>query len=258
MTYRNIIPQESLKEISQKERKKVFDIFGYFRKAWELIREDFSAYFLFSFMGTAIIISLLIIPLIGYLVYYPAGYILYSGIYLFTYKKKYHHESNFGSFFDGIQFIGPLLKVYGIYFFFCLIFSLPLLAYGFLTTDWLTQYPFENTNENIVSILIVFSLFLCIYLSITFIFAPLFIFFGRMDASTAIEYSRKLVHKHFFQVLLFYIFQNILLALGMLLACVGFFIAIPITHVAAYLAFEDILDLKIQQNETDEILRHLI
>jgi hypothetical protein len=79
-----------------------------------------------------------------------------------------------------------------------------------------------------------------IYLSVAYIFAPLFIVFGKMGFYEAMETSRRLVHKEWFNIFIFLIVLLLLNLLGLMAFGIGLVFTIPITFCAIYVAFDEI------------------
>jgi hypothetical protein len=88
---------------------------------------------------------------------------------------------------------------------------------------------------------LLFCLLPGIYLMVVWMmFPPLLILDKKMDFWPAMELSRKMVHKHFWQVFGLWLVTLVLFLLGGLLLCVGVFIAMPVTTAAIVYAYEDI------------------
>jgi len=97
-----------------------------------------------------------------------------------------------------------------------------------------------------------------IYLSIAYSAAPFFVVFYNMEPSEAMEASRKIISKRWFTIFLFSIALGFIAAMGVVALLVGFLATFPAICCAEYAAFSDIMQLEQEENEDDEVLRHLV
>ena len=72
------------------------------------------------------------------------------------------------------------------------------------------------------------------------LFTPLIILDKRLDFWQAMELSRKVVTRHWWQVFGFALVCLLVMICGMLLCFIGVFIAMPIVKAATVYAYEDI------------------
>ncbi len=80
-----------------------------------------------------------------------------------------------------------------------------------------------------------------IYLYVGWVFAVPFIIFGNMEFWDAMEFSRKLVTKKWWNIFGFLILIILINMAGALVFFVGLLFTVPITFCAIYAAFEDIV-----------------
>ena len=97
----------------------------------------------------------------------------------------------------------------------------------------------------VAQLLVFLGIVLCIlpgiYLSISWMFfTPLIILDKRLDFWQAMELSRKVVTRHWWQVFGFALVCMLIMICGMLLCFIGVFIAMPIVKAATVYAYEDI------------------
>jgi ABC-type amino acid transport system permease subunit len=71
------------------------------------------------------------------------------------------------------------------------------------------------------------------------IFGPLLVLDKGFDFWPAMEVSRKVVNRHFWKVLLFFLVSLLVLLAGVLCFVVGFFLALPLVTAATVYAYED-------------------
>jgi hypothetical protein len=160
----------------------------------------------FFILYTIIYIACMWIPIIGFLISVPlmAGFII-SAHYLVS-GKPLHFED----MFDGFRHFAGLLLFTIISSFFIILGFIALVIPG-------------------------------VYLFTSYIFAPLFIVFAKMDFWDAMEKSRKMVHKEWFSIFVFVLVLGLLNLLGIVALGIGLLFTIPITFCSLYAAFDDIV-----------------
>ncbi len=97
----------------------------------------------------------------------------------------------------------------------------------------------------VAQLLVILGVILCIlpgiYLGVSWmLFTPLIILDKRLDFWQAMELSRKVVTRHWWQVFGFALVCLLVMICGMLLCFIGVFIAMPIVKAATVYAYEDI------------------
>lgn len=97
----------------------------------------------------------------------------------------------------------------------------------------------------VAQVLTGFGFLLClipgIYLMVAWLmFGPLLILDKRLDFWPAMELSRKVISRHWWQLFGLFLLCLLILFGGMLLCCIGYFIALPIVTAATVYAYEDI------------------
>lgn len=100
----------------------------------------------------------------------------------------------------------------------------------------------------LVSYLLIFVGFLLlfipgIYLAVSYIFAPFFIIFSKMDFWMAMETSRKLVSKEWFSIFGFLFVLVCINIVGAMALGIGLLFTIPFSYCAIYAAFDDIIGI---------------
>jgi len=80
-----------------------------------------------------------------------------------------------------------------------------------------------------------------IYLVVGWTFAIPFIIFGGMEFWDAMEYSRKLITKKWWNILGLLLLLFLINLAGAMVFLVGLLFTVPITYCAIYAAFEDII-----------------
>lgn len=101
----------------------------------------------------------------------------------------------------------------------------------------------------VAQVLTLLGLILCIlpgiYLAVSWLlFTPLLIIDKKMDFWPAMELSRKIVSRHWWLVFGFYLLLLLIHLGGVLLCCLGWFVAFPIIWAAKVYAYEEIFGSK--------------
>jgi hypothetical protein len=135
---------------------------------------------------------------------------LTAGVLLVANDILLNKKPNFSRFFDGFKFF------------------LPLLLLGIV-------------SSLLIAVGLVFLIVPGIYLAVGYSFGHMFVVFLGYDYWTAMELSRKIISKKWFEFFLFFLLM-ILINVGGVLACgVGVVFSAPITLCMTYCAFEDIV-----------------
>ena len=182
------------------------DAGSYIRRGWEIFQEN---------MGLFIGYTLIMLLISAAAAFIPFGSILVSGpltvgFYIVANKISKGEPYEFGTFFKGFDFFVPLLL-------FTLISGI-FIALGLVA-------------------LIVPG----IYLAVAYIFAPLFIVFGKMEFWDGMEYSRKLITRKWWNIFGLLLLLFLINVAGTLAFLVGLLFTIPLSCCAIYAAFEDIV-----------------
>jgi uncharacterized membrane protein len=134
---------------------------------------------------------------------------LTAGFFIAARKINKNEPYDFGTFWKGFDFF------------------VPLMLYTLIST--------------ILGILAFIALIIPgIYLVVGWVFAVPFIVFGNMEFWDAMEYSRRLVTKRWWNLFGFLILLVLINIAGALVFFVGLLFTIPVTYCALYAAFEDI------------------
>ncbi len=154
------------------------------------------------------LLMLLMMPFGGFIISGP----LYAGFFLVARRIDTNKPVFLENFFDGFFFFLPLLLM-------------TLVSY-FLV--------FVGT---------VFCILPGIYLAVAYTFSIFYILFGKMDFWDAMETSRKLIGREWFGFLGFIIVLMLVNLLGAMAFGVGLLFTIPVTSLALYAAFDDIVGI---------------
>jgi hypothetical protein len=240
----------------------------YISDGFSLLQKNLGGFIGFIILVLIISSVMSMIPIVGNLGVFITTPLM-AGMYLVAAKVKNGEHNEFGDFFKGFDFIGPLaimtLITFGLY----IVAAIPFFIYmgtslGPLLGDLGSIDPedptfileiFANINFGL-SFLLMLPL---VYLGIAWSWATFFIVFHKMSPWEALESSRKVITKKFFMFLLFGIVVGIIAVAGMIAFLIGMLFTIPAMMLASFAAFEDIVGLGDENNDNqDSILDHLV
>ena len=186
-------------------RDYTLDVFSCFSRAWEKIKSDF-----WPIIGvSAVIVLLLGVSGAAYVAIIIGGPLL-GGLYWFYLKLIRGQKAEMGDAFAG--FTLAFLQLF-----------LGSLASGLLA-----------------GVGLLFCVLPGIYLAVAWKFTLPLIVDKRMEFWPAMELSRKVITKHWWEFFGLAILSSLLNLAGFLLCCVGTFVTVPITMLALMYAYEDI------------------
>lgn len=187
-----------------------FDIKNSFAKAWELFKSQALLHVLYM-MFILSIQGLTVIYFQEYMILYSAFLAppLYSGFFLVANKISRGESVIYPDYFGGFRFWLPLVVI--------------------------------SLLGQLLVVLGLFALVIPgIYLAVGYLFSLLMGIFGGMDIWSAMEWSRKLITRNWWQ---FFALLMILIAInliGLLLLGIGLLITFPMTFLVLYVIFEDL------------------
>ncbi|HMQ48455.1 MAG TPA: hypothetical protein PKA00_13655 [Saprospiraceae bacterium] len=267
-----------------------FSVSDFLRKGWEIYKQNAGGFIGFLFLYVLISLVANIIPVIGALanslVISPA---LFAGFYIVSHIINTNEPNNFGDFFKGFEHWVQLMLMTLVMILIYIVVLSPSI-YVFMQSgivEWYMQVlsnPFDPPSEvppvdaKTVGIFFL-NMIPLLYLSIAYLWAPMFIVFYRMPFWDALETSRKMISRKWFSMfglilsfvglfILVYI-PAILLAimvpiLGIILIVVVVIAAIclaPVIYTAIYASFAEATGLLEKEGENgsgDDILDHLV
>jgi len=182
--------------------------------------------------------------------------ILMIGAHIVARNISQSREIDFDQFWKGIQYALPLIILTIIeYTAYLLILSPVILSSDFdLILTWFEEwqkYPLEiHSFPNFKSWYLFLSIPI-IYLSISWIYAPLLVVFYQLSAWEALETSRKMVSKNWGIIAAFYFSVGLAAMSGALFFGIGILYSIPVAVCIFYASFEDIMNFYIEEEEED-------
>jgi uncharacterized membrane protein len=184
-------------------------------EGWELFKKNMGGYIAYTVIFALIIFTVSLIPLLG-----AIGNILISaplavGFYLVARKITKNESYEFGSFFDGFKFFGPLVLaslIMGIF-----------IGIGFV-------------------LLIIPG----IYLAVSYVLTYQFVIFGNYEFWDAMEASRKLITKNWFAFFGLMIVLGLINLLGVIALGIGVLFTIPLSYCTLYIVFTKLFDQEVE------------
>lgn len=263
-----------------------FPVSDYLREGWNLYKK-FAGGFIGFFLLTLLINFVAgLIPVLGFLVTtFILSPALTAGNYLVADKIQRGERFSFNDFFRGFDFIGPLALMSMIMILILAAVFTPsvfaLSSSGFF--EWyagLLENPFDpqapsppEVSSRTLAILALNALPL-VYLSIAYLWAPLFVVFYQAGAWEALESSRRLISRRWFAVfglmltvtgifLAFYLPAILTMLLSPVLGVVilfflmmAVFLVIPAFFCVLYVSFADVT--RLYETGGDRLEDHLI
>jgi len=242
-----------------------FNFESYISRGFDITGRYTMGYIGFTILYIILAVVVSTIPVIGdYVNTLFVSPPLLVGYYIIAHNISFNKGFQFEQFFDGFNDIGQLALAALIQLALVTIIFFPMDYFmGFDATTWAESIIESPEEIDLQTLLASFSIgiFLLmipfIYLTIAWMFAPLFIIFYKMPAWEAMETSRKLITKKWFTFFGFTIVLALIILAGLLLICVGVLYFWPGTMNALYVAFEDITKFYEEEGEPD-ILDHLV
>lgn len=190
------------------------DIGGSIGEGWDLFQKYLGGFVGFAALMFIISIAASVIPFGNILVGAPVS----VGFYIVANKLTKTTDIEFGSFFDGFNFFGPVVLA-------ALIMTI-FIALGFI-----------------------FLIIPGIYFAVAYMLTYQFIVFGKYEFWDAMEASRKLVSKNWFSFFGLAIILLLINLLGVLALGVGLLFTIPLTYCTLYIVFKKLFDQNVEVTE---------
>lgn len=237
-----------------------FQLSQYISKGFNIFGKNAGMFIGYLVVYFIISMGLSIIPLLGQLASFMISAALLAGFYIVADKTERGEYAQFSNFFDGFNswlplFLNTLLSLViflGIF--------IPFIAYAYFRFDGFTGLTEGYRPDfNAVDFLAIAVLFIVMILvGISFIYAPFFIIFDKMDAWEALMASRKVVAKNMLPHFLFLILWGLIICVSIIPLGLGLLVTLPAFYCSVYAAWADITDFNKEPNADDDLLRHLI
>lgn len=248
-----------------------FDLSRYLNEGWNIFRSYGWGFFTFSIVATFIGILVGQIPFFGGFAQVALAGIFTAGMFMVARRIDHGLEVEFGDFFKGFDDSGQiaLAKIVTAFIMGLLMSVLggAAVGYGFLTGAFdgmLSGLNHIDSPMELIGILasphviliILAVMISAMVVSVVYQFTIPFIAFGRLSFWPAMETSRKVIMKHFWNFFLLSLIFGAISILGLMVFGVGIFAAQGIAVCIMYAAFKDIAmggEISIpEEDHTDE------
>jgi hypothetical protein len=188
------------------QRHAVIDISSAISRGWALVRDNMAVLVGATVLGWLVALGLAFVPILGWIV----GFVLLGGLDYMFIRRIRGEEVQVGDVFAGFNLAFVNLAMAGL-------------------VKWL-----------LVSLGFLLCILPGIYLGVGYVFALPLVIDKKMEFWTAMEVSRRLVHKHWWSMLALVIVLALVAFAGFLLCGVGALITIPVSSAAFLYVYEDL------------------
>lgn len=230
-----------------------FRLGDYISEGFSIMQKQMGLFVGFTIVFFLIVMGAQIVPVVGPIASsFFLSPPLVAGFYLVSHKIKLGEPITFNDFFSGFTFVGPLAIATIVLTIFYIVGMVPfIMAVG--TSIFLGEF----TGFEMFPFWSFFLLLPLVYLGVAYSWTSLFIVFHKMEFWPAMELSRKIVTKNWWQIFLFAIAIGFVNLAGVLALGVGLLFTVPASLAAQYAAFADVTRL-MEEEEADEIVDHLV
>ena len=221
-------------------------------QGFKIVNKNISGFIGYTLIYFATTTFLNFIPVIGAIGQLLIGTPLIAGFYIVAQKINSEEPYEFGDFFKGFDFFGPLVGtalITGLIIFLILI---PTGAITFLIADIVQS---DITDFYGIAIFIILLLIIpLIYLMTAYNWSSMLVIFYGYAAWEAMKMSHKLISKRWFLIFAYLIVTGLIAVAGMLLIGVGMLYTVPVFMCANYVVFHEVT----KGEEFDDVINHLI
>lgn len=232
-----------------------FRLGDYISRGFTLMGRNPGGFIGFFVVLLLINIVLAVIPIIGTLISVVISPALSMGPYIVANKVDRNEATEFGDFFKGFDRLWPLFLTSLLTGLVVLASILPGMIVMFSGGISAFDGP-ESPTMLWLGILLI--LIPAVYLGVSYVFAPLFVWFYEMEPWPAMEASRKIVSKQWGLMLVFLIAIALIAASGVILLVIGFLYTAPAMICALYAAFADVARLDEEESGEADVIDHFV
>lgn len=221
-----------------------FDFGACFNTGWNAMKADVGQYILFALVAGLIFIVSIFTVIGAVLIFLP----LWVGYYTFGAKALRNEPREFGDFFNGFKFFGPLTGVTALYLVFSLLVIIPLgLATGLsiATFDSIIDDPMGSQvalSAALVPLQLIGGL-ISLLVQVLVVFTLPLIVIGKLGTLDAIKWSARIASKNFGWLLLYLFVVGLISQSGVLACYLGLLFTIPFGQCLSLGAYAEIIGL---------------
>lgn len=239
----------------------VFRFGDYISRGFQLVNRNVGAFIGFIIVYFLIALALGIIPVIGQLASFIISPALAIGIYIGAYKLDRQEDVQFGDFFKGFEKLGPLFLTNILVALFVVAAAIPGIA--LMVSAGISSFnDYDGLDSMFSNPLfwagVVVGFLPALYFGVSYIFAPMFVWFYNLDTWPAMEASRKLVGRQWTTHAVFLLVIGLVAVAGIILLGFGLLYTVPASQCALYAAFADITGLNEEEEGEGDIIDHFV
>jgi hypothetical protein len=221
-------------------------------QGFRIVNKNIGGFIGFTLIYLATMTFLHFIPFIGTIGQLLIGTPLIAGFYIVAQKINNEEPYEFGDFFKGFDFFGPLVGTALITGLIISLISIPMGAITFFIAAVYTPILIDfYETVRFMSLLLIIPF---IYLMTPYNWASMLVIFYGYSAWESMKMSRKLISKKWFLIFGYLIVIGLIAVAGMLLIGVGMLYTVPVFMCANYVVFHEVT----KGEEFDDVIDHLI
>lgn len=233
-----------------------FDFSEYISRGFSLMGRNPGGFIGFLIVSSLIGLVIGAVPIVGFLIGLVVNPALAIGYYVVADKLDRDEPTEFGDFFQGFSRVLPLFLTSLLTILVMLAAMLPGgLVFYFSYTSSLESGEMGTPMMFGAILLVIVPI---AYLGVSYIFAPLLVWFYNMEPWAAMEASRKIVSRQWWAIFGFLIVVGLIAAAGMLALVVGLLYTVPAMTLALYAAFADITRLHEEESDEPDVIDHFV
>ncbi len=227
----------------------------YISRGFTLMGRNPGGFIGFFLIFIVISLVLAVIPILGTLISLVISPALSIGPYNVAGKVDRNESNEFGDFFKGFDRLWPLFLTSILTGLIVIAAALPGLIIMFAGGFSLLE---QDEPSSLMWVGMLLMILPAIYLGVSYVFAPMFVWFYEMEPWPAMEASRKIVSKQWFMVLLFLFAVGLIAMAGLILLGVGILYTLPAMICALYAAFADVSRLNEASGGEADLIDHFV
>lgn len=225
----------------------------YLDEGFKIFKKNVGGFVGIVFINLLISYTLGLIPFVGQIIAYFVGSFISAGMIVVCKKIRSGEETQFGDFFEVFKNPGQFLLLLLVQFLMMAMAAIPAIAIFFVKYYDIFFNGERPSAEAVLAIIPILFLVLIpiLFLGMCYVFSVHIFLFVNQDFWTAMEASRKVVMRNWWGMLSFLIVMVLLFIILTLITCfLGYFVMLPFTVCAIYMAFEDIFKPSINAFES--------
>jgi hypothetical protein len=241
-----------------------FKFGDYISKGFSLLQKNMGGFIIYAMVTLVLIMVINFIPFIGALANnFILTPVLTVGAYMVAHKLDKGEQTEFGDFFKGFDYIGPLaltaLATFVIMMVLTIPFFLAVSSSGLMAwyMDAL-QNPLDAGSVPGIPLWSFLLLLPAVFFAVAYNWAYMFVVFYKMSFWDAMEASRKVISKNWVMIFFFLFVTGLIAGLGIFLLCIGILVTFPAYLCMNYAAFADVTQLGTESEDGDNIEKHLV